>query len=136
LIKGNTHNVDMAIIGKQELLLQLKWATLSVVLLGFVGLGIAVVRVLLFEQTPSGRYAVHKECVLWDEGCIEACDEAVGDDPRGGGISCDCCIKTDEIASNLGDRLKELIFEYSLIGSTLGVVIGLSIAQSIKDKQG
>lgn len=118
---------------KEELLLQLKWLFISIVLCGLVGSIIAGFQVLLFEQTTSGKYAVNKECTLWSESCIKDCEDHQYDNP-GRPPSCECCLKYDDITSPLGKRIKELSWRYTLYGGSFGIVIGLIIAEEKKRK--
>jgi len=117
---------------RQEVLVQIKWIFISILACGFVGAIIAGVQVVFFEQTPSGRYAVHNECVLWDENCVQDCQDS--QDPVRP-TSCEsCCLKRDDLIIPLGMRIKELAWQYGLIGGSIGITIGLIIAEEKRRK--
>lgn len=117
----------------KELFFDLKWLLLGILLCGFIGTIIAGSQVLLLEQTPSGRYAAHQECVLWDEVCAKDCIEVAQENQRG--ASCDsCCLKHAGVVDPLGKRIYDLALRYGLIGSGIGVTIGLVIAEEKKKK--
>ena len=117
---------------KQEILLQIKWLFWGILVCGFIGAIIAGIKVLLLEQTPSGRYAVHKECISWDENCIQNC-QAEQDPVRP--FSCkSCCELYDNLVDPLGKRVNKLAWRYTGIGGAIGITVGLIIAENKKRK--
>lgn len=119
---------------KKEIILQVKWLTIGIIACGLVGAIIGTAQVLFFEQTPGGRYAVHNECVLWDEGCIQGCEEAQYDNPQNPPSCEECCIKYKDLVDPLGNRISELAWRYGVLGGGIGVVVGLTIAEEKKRK--
>ena len=84
---------------RKEIVLQIKWLIIGIVICGLIGASIGTIQVLFFEQTSSGKYAVHNECVLWDEKCMQGCSEAQYENPQNPPSCEECCL-----------RYKDLIF--------------------------
>ncbi len=99
------------------------------ILLGaMAGLLFTFVKVNYFEKTKSGMFAVHKECVQWNEACIDACEDS-RDDVRGGSCS-SCCILEDDVVETLGDRLSSEAKLYGLVFAFgPGLLVGLGLAE-------
>jgi len=119
---------------KQEIKLQIKWLAISITICALIGVLIAGIQVMFFEQTASGRYAVHNECVLWNEDCVHGCQEAQYDNPERPPSCEECCIQRKDVVSPLGKRISEVAKLYSIIAGSLGIVIGLTIADEKKRK--
>ena len=83
-----------------------------IILFAITGAVFGVVKVSIFEQSPSGRYAVYKEC-----------DDkfAVPDEP------CDI-YKTSE--DSLGNRIKDQAKFYALIFGGVGIAAGMIYGDS------
>ena len=112
----------------------LKWILTSMVVLFFVGYVVAGAQVLFLEQTRDGKYAVHNECVEWDEDCIRSCEDEYDVRPH----SCEsCCIRYDYQVDPIGYRMKEIGGLYGFVAAVgPGILIGATIAdQRWKDKR-
>lgn len=107
---------------------------ISILLCGLIGALIAGLKVLLFEQTKSGRYAVHQECVLWNDSCVRGCQDAAQENPQNP-PSCDgCCLRHDDVVESLGMRIATLAKMYGVFGGSIGLGVGLIIADDKKRK--
>lgn len=117
-----------------ELLLQIKWLTISISVCALIGAIFATGKVLLFEQTPSGRYAVHNECVQWNEACISGCQDAQYDNPQNPPSCEECCIQHKDVVTPLGKRITDSVKTYAVLVGSVGIVVGLTIADEKKKK--
>jgi len=117
-----------------ELFLQFKWLTICICACGLLGAFFAGLQVTLFEQTESGRYAVHNECVEWNEDCVYGCQQAQYDNPENPPSCNECCVRYKDVAEPLGKRIAEVAKLYSVLGGSLGIVIGLTIADEKRKK--
>jgi hypothetical protein len=107
----------------------LKWMGLFMILFFFIGYLFAVIKVVYFEQTDSGQYAIHNECVYWDEPCIRSCEDAQFDNPRNPPSCAECCLRYKDQATPIGLRIRELGKRYGLVASSIGMVVGLTISE-------
>ena len=119
---------------KQEILLQIKWLIISLTICALIGALVAGIKVMFFEQTPSGRYAVYNECVEWNEDCVNNCQEAQRENPQRPPSCGECCIQYKDVVSPLGKRISEVAKLYALYGGSIGIVIGLANAEEKKRK--
>ncbi len=106
----------------------IKWLVFGIAICAAVGALIATIQVVYFEQTESGRYSVHEVCKTWNEACIRACEDAQHDNPQNPPSCDECCLETGTEVEPLGQRLKDLIFYYSVLGGGIGITVGLTIA--------
>lgn len=113
----------------------LKYMLIGIVIFAIIGAGFGLAKVTFLEQSPSGRYAVHTECVEVDYACVDACE--ADRDPWGGSSSCNCCLYSREMVTPLGNRLREQAKLFALIfgsfGFTVGIVYGSEKWKNRKD---
>lgn len=111
-------------------LYMLAW-TIAFMLAGYViGYILGNFKVQLIEQTPSGRYATHEECVLWDENCIKECENAEQEPWGGSSPNCACCLEYKTVAVPLGQRLVEVGKAWGIVGAGVTCTIGLVYSEN------
>lgn len=107
----------------------------GVVMCSILGAVFGLIKVYLFERSAGGKYAVYKDCVLWDDLCAEDCEQAQYDNP-GSSISCEsCCLRYDTLYEPLGERMEESVKLYAVYGGGIGFTIGLVIGEEIRKKK-
>lgn len=98
-------------------LFALKWIFSCMIIFVILGGTIGVLKVSFFEQSPSGRYAVHQECDS---------DNAMSDEP--------CDVFNTEV-STLGQRQADQARLYALVFGFAGIGAGAFISEMRKKNE-
>lgn len=99
-------------------LFPLKWIFICMILFAVIGAIFGVLKVSFFEQSPSGRYAIHQECDT---------DNATPDEP------CDAFYTK---VSTLGQRQADQTRFYALLfGFGPGIGVGAFVSEMRKKKK-
>ncbi|MCC6711568.1 MAG: hypothetical protein IT416_04445 [Candidatus Pacebacteria bacterium] len=112
----------------------IKYIFLWLIALSVISVCLATIKVVFFEQNKSGMYALTKECIEFDEACIQSCQDTQYDNYGRNSVNCDCCLEYETIPVPIGIRIKDLLKTYLIYSGGIAITFGM-IHSSYKGKK-